>query len=118
MFAASTDPASPRKFPRCIFLSLTGLECPGCGSTRATHALLHGNLLEAADFNLLYVIAAPWLAWRFANWMLGRSRVENHADHRVLLGVFASIVAFWIARNLPIESLQVLSAARSGPWNG
>lgn len=37
----------------CIFHALTGLECPGCGMTRAFHAIMHGHLQEAVEFNLL-----------------------------------------------------------------
>ena len=36
------DPSRSDLFPRCVFLSLTGYKCPGCGSQRAIHALLHG----------------------------------------------------------------------------
>jgi hypothetical protein len=37
----------------CLFHRLTGLECPGCGMTRAFHALTHGHVDEALGFNLL-----------------------------------------------------------------
>jgi len=48
-------------FPRCPFNLLTGLYCPGCGSQRAIHALLHGQLQRAANFNLLAVVCTPIL---------------------------------------------------------
>ena len=35
-------------YPPCFFHWLTGLYCPGCGSTRCLHALLHGNFRQAA----------------------------------------------------------------------
>ena len=41
------DPEETRLIPACPFLSLTGLLCPGCGSARALHALLHGELAAA-----------------------------------------------------------------------
>jgi hypothetical protein len=31
---------------------LTGLHCPGCGTLRCLHALLHGDLRQAAAFNI------------------------------------------------------------------
>ena len=35
------DPAKHTIFPRCVFNSLTGYYCPGCGSQRAIHSMLH-----------------------------------------------------------------------------
>lgn len=38
----------------CMFHSLTGYFCPGCGGTRATEALFQGHfLVSAADYPLL-----------------------------------------------------------------
>jgi hypothetical protein len=41
------EPQGQIFFPRCTFHQVTGLLCPGCGGLRATHALLHGELLAA-----------------------------------------------------------------------
>ncbi len=35
------------KAPRCLFKLITGYECPGCGSQRAFHSLLHGDIAAA-----------------------------------------------------------------------
>ncbi|MCM1310774.1 MAG: DUF2752 domain-containing protein [Bacteroides sp.] len=44
-------------YPRCAFKMLTGWDCPGCGSTRALHALLHGRIAEAwADNPAVFVV--------------------------------------------------------------
>lgn len=53
-------------WPACPFYALTGLQCPGCGATRALAALLRGNLVEAARFNALALGMLPVLmvAWR------------------------------------------------------
>lgn len=53
------DPATAAWMPKCVFLHLTGLECPGCGSQRAIHALLHGELSKAWGFNPLVVAGLP-----------------------------------------------------------
>jgi hypothetical protein len=59
-----------RRIPMCIFRELTGLPCPGCGSTRAGLAILRGDLLAALAFNPLMTLAllgvGLWLGVRFA----------------------------------------------------
>ena len=48
-------------YPRCYFNELTGLYCPGCGGTRCAYALLHGDLAQAAAYNLLVGhLPCPW----------------------------------------------------------
>lgn len=53
------DPAQHGFYPRCQFHALTGLDCPGCGGLRATHALLHGDFAAAWRFNALFLVALP-----------------------------------------------------------
>ncbi len=63
------NPSTHGFYPVCLFHVLTGLNCPGCGMTRALHALLHGNFLLALKDNALFVAALTVLAvWgaRFA----------------------------------------------------
>lgn len=56
------SPAEVSLFPRCIFLTLTGYECPGCGSQRAIHSLLHLRISEAFGYNPLLVLSLPYFA--------------------------------------------------------
>jgi hypothetical protein len=39
--------------PICPWRTLLGLQCPGCGGTRAIAALLHGDVIEAFRHNAL-----------------------------------------------------------------
>ncbi len=39
----------------CIFKSIFGIPCPGCGLTRAFRAIFHGNFLEAEKYNILSI---------------------------------------------------------------
>jgi hypothetical protein len=44
-------------WPRCPFLSVTGLPCVTCGATRALIAFLHGDFLSALRWNPLAFVA-------------------------------------------------------------
>lgn len=53
----------PLQMP-CIFHTVTGYYCPGCGATRALIALLDGHLVESVKYNPIILLAAlVWLAW-------------------------------------------------------
>lgn len=56
------DPSESRWFPRCPVLMLTGLRCPGCGSQRMVHALLHGDVVSALRYNALLTVLLPLIA--------------------------------------------------------
>lgn len=54
-------------FLPCFFHEMTGLYCPGCGLTRAMHALVHFDLMRALRMNAFFIISAPifaLLSWR------------------------------------------------------
>jgi Protein of unknown function (DUF2752) len=46
-------------FPLCPMASSFGIPCPGCGLTRATLALFHGDLRAALHFHPLVWLLAP-----------------------------------------------------------
>ena len=52
LYLATGDLSKGSRFlPRCGFHELTGLYCPGCGNTRASYALLHGDVGSAIGQN-------------------------------------------------------------------
>ena len=55
------DPNTDSIFPPCPTNAITDLHCPGCGTLRALHALVHGNLKEAISQNVMAVIFLPIL---------------------------------------------------------
>lgn len=55
------DPSAASFYPPCVFHLLTGLQCPGCGGTRALHHLLHGRLAEAFRYNAMLLVFGPVL---------------------------------------------------------
>ena len=55
--------------PLCLSRNLLGMECWGCGMTRAFFSLLHGRWEEAIHYNWRCVIVVPMIAYlciRFA----------------------------------------------------
>jgi hypothetical protein len=46
-------------YPACPIHQFLGIECPGCGATRALAALLRGHLMEALRLNALFVLLLP-----------------------------------------------------------
>ena len=97
------DPSSSRLFPRCLFLETTGVKCPGCGSQRAIHALLHGNVAAAWQFNAMVVIAIPLIAFYVAV-SVGKDRWSRLYrvlfSRTVLFSLVGLIVLWWMVRNV------------------
>lgn len=55
------DPGKSLWAPKCIFHVTTGWECPGCGSQRMLHALLHGDFAAAWEANPFILCLSPVL---------------------------------------------------------
>jgi hypothetical protein len=98
------NPATNGFYPVCRFHQLTGLNCPGCGATRACHALLHGDLAAAFRDNALFVLSLPalllrggWLAFvRYRGRSAGSWLPPNWAWSLLMIAL-----VFAVLRNLP-----------------
>ena len=95
------DPEQTLWSPKCLFRSLTGLSCPGCGSQRAVYHLLHGRWLTAIHYNVLLLpsltyILLIWLS-RIMAWDGLYMRLTGRTACWILFGLF---VGFWVVRNL------------------
>jgi hypothetical protein len=83
-----------------------GIPCPGCGLTRATLALLHGDLAEAHHLHPLVLVLLPIVLWMLVRTSLVSSGLlaRDSFDpldklptwfYWVLLVVFVGV---WVAR--------------------
>ncbi len=99
----SYDPMVARFFPRCVFKTVTGYDCPGCGTQRALHALLHGNIVEAWHFNRALIVSIPLIiTYTYAE--LNRTtkvKFYNTVNSQWMIAlVFTAIMLWWILRNV------------------
>jgi Protein of unknown function (DUF2752) len=103
----AVDPNVPGRYPRCPFLSLTGLPCPGCGSLRALHDLVHGDLPSALGHNALFVVALVAIGARCgATLLLGPG--ARRPSPRLSYAVLAVLAAWAVVRVLPLAVLAPL----------
>lgn len=101
----AVDPNQPGHYPTCPFLATTGLYCPGCGSLRATHDLLHGDLAGALARNPLAVLAVPYLLVALVTFVLRRTGRpaprSTSLPPWVLWSLLALVLTYAVLRNLP-----------------
>jgi hypothetical protein len=97
------EPGKTGFFPACPFRTITGFTCPGCGSTRGLHRLLHGDVVGAFEFNPLMVVALPFLLYALVRYttaaVTGRPLKVNRLNAKYIWVLLVVIVSFWVFRN-------------------
>lgn len=106
------DPSGTHFLPVCPLFALTGYACPGCGLTRAFHALFHGDLLTALDFNALLPIWTLVFGYLFVSLVLttvrGRGLPWKWVSPAMLVGFLVLLITFGVLRNLPYYPFNIL----------
>ena len=112
-FLAVLNPATVAFLPPCPFHELTGLHCPGCGSTRALHQLLNGHFGAALGLNPLMILSLPFLLYASISYAcrvhLGRALPAPRLGASMGYVLVSIIVAFWILRNIPLPPFSDLA---------
>ena len=107
------DPAHGGLYPPCPFRALTGLYCPGCGTLRALHQFLHGQILAAFALNPLAVMALPFLAYAFFDHGLavaaGRRLPRVFVPAPLIWAMLVVIICFGVLRNIPALPFSLLA---------
>jgi hypothetical protein len=97
------DPsAAGNFFPKCPSYAFLGLYCPGCGITRALHALLHGQWAQAMAYNPLAMLTAPLLLW-----MVFKPAWLYHPITPKI--AFVVLVLYAVLRNIPYAPFSLLA---------
>ena len=99
----AVDPSHVSLFPPCPLHRYTGLWCPGCGTTRALHQLLHGNVAAAFHFNPLAISLLPVIGYLFV------SGEENNVKPIWVWTLLGVVVAFGVLRNIPVYPFTLLA---------
>ncbi|MBD5255980.1 MAG: DUF2752 domain-containing protein [Barnesiella sp.] len=89
--------------PRCPIKALTGFDCPGCGSQRMIHALLHGDFAGAWRRNPFLIVMIPvMLAALVAElWRKRFPRLNRVILSPASIAVIIAATAIWtICRNI------------------
>lgn len=92
-------------YPRCPFFLYLHLQCPGCGTTRALAALLHGHLREALHLNALTTLLVPLTLFSLARGLRRHTSSlasRSQPNPAMIYATLALAAIFTIARNLPL----------------
>lgn len=104
-FVAYFDPATASLFPVCPLYALTGFACPGCGLTRGFHALFHGDVLTALDFNALILIWVLLVGYIWISLLLLAVRGNGLSMWLIkppfLWALMGVLLLFGVLRNIP-----------------
>jgi lipoprotein signal peptidase len=107
------NPASSELYPPSPFRVLTGLYCPGCGTLRALHQLLHGQLITAFGLNPLMLISLPFLIGSYLNYgveaIKGKSSWQIFIPAKLIWFILQLIIAYWVVRNIPFHPFTWLA---------
>ena len=96
------DPANCKFFPQCPFLLLTGLRCPGCGSQRAIHSLLHLDIIMAFKYNALLVISLPVIFILLYSEIYRTKKPKFYRwihNTNIIWTYFSIVIIWWVFRN-------------------
>lgn len=87
------NPTELSWFPRCPFRTLTGWNCPGCGTARALHSWANGRWETGFRCN-------PYLPFLLAALLVGLFRPKWFDGVTVKIVIIVSAVVWCVVRNM------------------
>ena len=86
--------------PHCIVKTYTGLDCPGCGSQRAVHALLHGDISGAFRYNAFLFVALLYIVVVGIAQLCDRRLYAALTSARAAYSVLVAVIVWCVVRNV------------------
>lgn len=106
------DPVKSSLFPACPLYTMTGYACPGCGMTRGLHALLHGDIIGALDYNAMLPLILIFFGYLWLSVLLYALRGRGLAGGKISMAfiwiMLGLLIVFGIVRNLPYYPFNLL----------
>lgn len=88
----------------CIFRTITGLKCPGCGVTHMLINMVQMNFADAFAANPVLFILQPaiyyFIGKMYVCWVMDKNCKWNRIENIVLHTVIISLIIFGIIRNI------------------
>jgi hypothetical protein len=108
-------PSSYSWLPKCPFHLLTGMYCPGCGTTRALFYLVHGDMAAAFRYQPLFLAVLPIIVL-----LIARRLYELCCNVLMPLPfelplyrlIAAAICVYFVLRNVPMDCFDWLRPPR------
>lgn len=98
-------------FPSCPFHTITGLYCPGCGSQRALHNLLHFNPGGVISNNILVFPALMIILYHGLYSIIKPKHTNILYLKNTPWIILIVILLFWVLRNIPAYPFSLLAPA-------
>lgn len=101
-------------FIRCPSNSIFSINCPGCGSQRAFHHILHLEFKEAFRYNALFVLAIPfviyWFVIKIYNLVFDTKKTIQIPTNKLFwIGLLLIVLFYGIMRNVSIYPFTLLN---------
>ena len=97
------DPNVSGSYGFCPSRAIFGVDCPGCGLMRGTHALTTGDVGTALDHNILILPVLGLIAYAYVRWAatyFGRELPAVRPANWMVWTAAGLLVVFAVVRNL------------------
>jgi len=112
-FYFNINPSEVDFMLKCPLYSTTGIYCPGCGSQRALHHLLHADFIKAAHSNILLLVglisAIYHYSLPFINSYFNKNFKSIFNKNKNVMLVLILVILFWVLRNIPHYPFTLLA---------